>query len=189
MRIVEGTPLKLLICLSILGTAISCGNKKELGRLLEEFTSQQIHFPCKMLTISFGKLEEREVPQSPTLVMYVDQSQCSECRLGRLSDYRFLLRLEEKGINVLFIFSPSPDNVKEVLEDLIRYNYPYRVWIDSQGEFAQMNQHIPNLINFHTFLLNSDNYPVFVGDPVMSDGMMPVLEKAINEIVKYKACI
>lgn len=44
MRIVEGTPLKLLICLSILGTSISCGNKKELGKLLDsEYWSHQIY--------------------------------------------------------------------------------------------------------------------------------------------------
>jgi len=183
MRIVERTSLKLLICLSILSVTVSCGNKKELGRVLDDFTSQQIRFPDKMLTVAFGKLEEREVPQSPTLVMYVDQSQCTECRLGRLSDYRFLLRFEEKGITVLFIFSPSPENANDVIEDLIRYKYPYLVWIDSQGEFAQMNQHIPNLIHFHTFLLNSNNYPIFVGDPVVSEGMMPVLEKAINEVM------
>lgn len=90
MRIVERTPLKLLICLSILSVTVSCGSKKELGRILDDFTSQQIRFPDKMLAISFGKLEEREVPQSPTLVMYVGHSQCSECRLGRLSDYRWI---------------------------------------------------------------------------------------------------
>lgn len=84
---------------------------------------------------------------------------------------------------MLFIFSPSPENANDVIEDLIRYKYPYLVWIDSQGEFAQMNQHIPNLIHFHTFLLNSNNYPIFVGDPVVSEGMMPVLEKAINEVM------
>lgn len=136
-----------------------------------------------MLKVFFGEVKETKLPPPPSLVMFVDQSQCSECRLRRLSDYRFLLRLEDRGINVLFIFSPGSENVNEVLEDLIGYKYPYNVWIDAQGEFARMNRHIPDLINFHTFLLDSNNFPVFVGDPVVSDGMMPILEKAINKVI------
>lgn len=183
MRIIESRLLMLLVCLSIFGMAISCGNNNELKLLLDDFTSRQVRFPEKMLAISFGKLEEKAVPHSPSLVVYVDQFQCSECRLGRLGDYSFLLRLEKQGIKVLFIFSPSSEDVDEVLGYLLRYKYPYQVWIDSQGEFAQKNQHIPNLINFHTFLLDSNNYPVFVGDPVVSEGMMPVLEEAIKEVL------
>lgn len=49
---------------------------------------------------------------------------------------------------------------------LVETRYAFPVHVDVFGELAALNRQIPPLRNCHTFPLNDDSYPIFVGDPL-----------------------
>ena len=103
------------------------------------------------------------------MVIYIDSTQCHKCRIDNLGDYNSLQGYcKGKGVDVVILFSPSEDNVHEVLEELLEAKYIFPVFVDQYGVFPEMNQHIPSSLNFYAFLLNEEGFPIFVGDPIYS---------------------
>ena len=170
-------PVALLVCLS------SCRGGGESCDELEVFMSERIEIPDTMLSITFGHVKECRTPEPPCLVVYIDSLECHSCRVSNFGMYRFLTRLkEDKGVDALFIFSPKPEEMTGVVRHLAEQRFPFEVFVDVESEFALGNRHIPSRLDFHTFLLDSEGHPAFVGDPVAEDGMWEALLRAIDEL-------
>lgn len=125
-------------------------------------------------------LEDGEI----TMVMYYDSTECSECRINQLLNYIPLYELADstEKFRVITIFSPRQDEYDNVMARLMVLNFEFSVYIDKDSRFRKANPGIPEDRRFHSFLLDRDGHPVFVGDPVASETMGSLFEKALARI-------
>ena len=55
-----------------------------------------------------------------------------------------------------------------------------QIYLDSANVFARQNQHVPNDVLFHTFLLDEDLNVVIVGDPVRNEEINKIFWNILN---------
>lgn len=169
----------LLAC----GLLFSCTNRRQ--RVESEylkFTSQQFSFPPIMMCVKNGVITEDIVDRAPfKFVYYIDSTECSSCSLAHLSVFNRLIELTEKcdSFDFIIIFSPSVKNAKELAKDISVFEYDFPIYIDSKAIFRNLNSHIPSNKLFHQFLLNGDNYPVFVGSPLTNKQMSELFDDTL----------
>ena len=59
-------------------------------------------------------------------------------------------------------------------------NPPIPICIDVDGYFRQQNQCIPIDKRFNTFLLDEDNIPIFIGNPLASIKLKELFRRVID---------
>lgn len=153
---------------------------------LESFLSQEVKFPSTLIgcpgesTGSVTLLSD----SFPKLIIYVDSTQCSSCRVGHLSDY---LPLYEKSVQgrqytLAVIISPPVADYGYIMHLLETYKYPFPVFIDKNHSFRKENSFIPDDTRFHAFLLDRLHRPVMVGDPARSEKIRRLFEQVLTEL-------
>ena len=150
--------------------------------MLEEFEGTQIFIPKDMTMIQSGKLSPYEIQQgTPVFIVYVSPDECSSCRISHLDKYEDLfLMAKSMDFDVMIILSPTDDQIEYIQDQLIQSRFSHPVYLDSYSEFSGQNK-IPEDKRFHSFLINSDLYPVFVGDPTLNDKMQSILSDILTE--------
>lgn len=177
---------KVLMAL-LFASLYSCDSEKyRIRKLFEEFEHSQIEIPCDMTIIRDGKvLQNQTYAEGLLFIVYVGPEECSSCKVAHLTDFDALFKLGEGSVpfSVMIILSPPPDDIRSVMEQLIISRYYYPVYIDTNSEFANSNR-IPSDPIFHSFLLNEEHRPIFVGNPLTTQKMSllfdDVLSKTIN---------
>jgi len=120
----------------------------------------------------------------PKMIVYVDSSECTTCRISHLDMYHSLFHLSEqkKSFVLMILFYNS-----KVFEDvsletfLSRLQIEIPVYIDVENSFMKDNTIIPSDLRMHSFLINRFGKPIFVGDPVSSDKLKMSFLRAIDE--------
>ena len=101
-----------------------------------------------------------------TIMTYVDSVGCTSCKL-QLPTWKRLISMVDTvaagKVSFLFVFHPK--NKKEISFLLKRDRFLYPVFIDEKGDFDALN-HFPSDVNFQTFLLDSQNKVLAIGNPV-----------------------
>ena len=120
-----------------------------------------------------------------SMVMYYDSTECSQCRINHLSDCLPLYELADSigTFRIVTIFAPRQEEYDEVMASLMKQDFPYPIYVDFDGSFRKANRCIPEDKRFHSFLLDRDGHPVFVGNPVSSEKMHELFKRALE-----KAC-
>lgn len=85
---------------------------------------------------------------------------------------------KEGTFQVVFLFSPKPEDVKSIIEKISQLQPDYPVYIDVDGNIN--HEIIPSDVRFHTFLLDLDRHPYMVGNPLSSEKMMNVFRRAVS---------
>ena len=122
------------------------------------------------------------VPQSShKIVMYVDSVGCTSCKL-QLHKWNELIHeidsLTNGTVPVLFFFHPKSRDLREISYLLKRDGIDIPVCMDLQDNLNSINR-FPSHQEFQTFLLDSENKVVFVGNPVNN---LRVKEMYLSEI-------
>lgn len=99
---------------------------------------------------------------------------------GRIGKYPLYEMADTVGFPVLTIFSPRADELEEVRLKLMKANYSFPVFVDVNGSFSENNGNIPFDRRFHSFLIDSCNHPVYVGNPMSSDRMFELFVRTID---------
>ena len=168
----------LLLCLG------GCSNHG-IRKQLEGFLSQEVRFPSTMTCYSGSAQGIKPLSDSiPKLVIYVDSTQCSTCRIGHLPEY---IPLQEESIQtgrfmLAIILSPPVNDFGNIAHLLETYQYPFPVYLDKEHSFRKENGFIPDDSRFHAFLTDRFHRPVFVGDPVRSDRLRQLFEQALQNL-------
>lgn len=153
----------------------------------------QFYFACVVMVIEIGcyssqqselydtikKIYDREVILplehsndsllfNPKLVVYIDSSECSMCRVRNLifweEKIKIYMNINPK-LEFLFIIYPKPEVAFEVeafAEELELKN----IYFDKFGEFIQENSFLKNDKRFHVLLLDKNNKIKMVGSPI-----------------------
>lgn len=173
-----------LYCLLLL-IFFSCSqrkNKEEIARLLGEWQGKEILFPDNIIfTRYLTDTLDYQLPQSEyKMLIYVDSSGCTSCKL-QLSRWKELKAYADSVTNfeIPFIFFIHSKDYAEILYLLRVSEYDSPVCIDINDELNKLN-HFPSNSHFQTFLLNSENKVVMIGNPVHNVAIKQLFLKIIN---------
>lgn len=162
--------LLLLVC--------SCQGQREqreVTNLVYDWQGREVLFPYNVAFTSYVRdTVNYDAFAAPFRVLhYVDTSGCFSCKL-RIQQWRGLieeLNVLEPG-KVSFLLCLSPGRTTEALDKLesVLYNnvFDHPVWIDRNDSLNVLNR-FPKRNGFQTFLLDSNNRVVAIGNPVNNE--------------------
>ena len=176
---------KILSLISILILLTSC-KEYWLSRELERFMGQAIAIPENLTVISdrnIISLSDFEKETNALVILY-DSLECSSCQIGHLYDYLWSYeKLDSiQGCQLMTIFSPRQEEYDEVVKQLMILNFPYPIYVDMSGSFRKINKCIPDDRSFHSFLIDKNGKPVFVGNPMSGPRMMELFMEAVSNL-------
>ncbi len=178
---------RIAILLLVLVFSLSCcSNNRQLAGTLRDFRKSEIK-----TSLEIEKVQNRGIVTcipdlaKARLVIYHDSLTCSNCQINHLHDKLDLYKLADSldTFDVMTIFSPRDEEYDEVMKNLMLFNFPYPVYVDTYGAFRKANECIPPDERFHIFLLDGTGHPVFVGNPLATNALWSLFEKALNNIL------
>lgn len=177
--------LKYLLVKITLGVIIiavtSCSYRKNSQiDVLTSFDGKEIIFPDNLeIVINGTPLNCEFYGDTYTIVTYVDSSNCTSCkmRLLRWSDIIHELNsiCEE---NVGFVMIVNSNDNAEVNEIINRDKFLYPIALNGSESFYEINS-LPDDDKYHTFLLNSDNEVVVIGNPTINPKIKELYKKVV----------
>lgn len=117
------------------------------------------------------------------IIVWIDSKECNTCKLSSMGAYKNIFDYCVDSIQsggIYFIFTPSKEKIDQFKEVLDNTTRDYPVFLDAFGSFKKMNPFLPDDSELHTFLVNSDNKIVLVGDPYV----FPALQKLYKQRLK-----
>ena len=148
---------------------------------------RNIVFPEEMICIPDDtRSPNLKAFRKPKIVIWVDSTECSSCRIGRLYEYEELYQQGcNEGFDVLVLFSPRADDFCEAQHMVRVHHFSFPVYFDVNNSFGKSNN-IPSDIRFHAFLLDRDDCICFIGDPMSNLKLRNVFNDAIQSIVNER---
>ena len=125
-----------------------------------------------------------ELRSRPKLIIYVDSSECTTCRISHLWEYDELFKMAtETGLFDMFLMM---GNTSFESIPLTRYlsdqDIAHPIFVDNDNLFLSSNPFVPQNTKYHSFLLNERGKQVFIGDPTLSSQMFEAFRFALNEL-------
>ena len=163
----------------------SCGFSTT-DRVLRKMSEAQFILPEGCLSVDGGHVSiySPDSIAKAKFVIFYGPEECGSCRIDRLEGRDTLYRLAEtrRNFDVQVIFSPSQEQVQEIMELLRRKAFKWPVLVDVQGTFMELNDFVPDDNRFHYFLTDVDGSPVFVGNPLYSNSLWNLFIRAVDSL-------
>ena len=165
-------------------TLLSCAGNDDIEEQIAAFREETIVLPelvkVEHREISEGKPEESQLK----MIIYNDSLECSSCKIMHMEDVKDLYELMEEypGLGIYTIFSPRQLEYDGTMVDLMRLNYPYALYVDTKGVFEKANPGLPDDKRFHSFLLDRDGHPVFIGKPAASEQLWMLFKEVLANL-------
>lgn len=181
--------LKYLLPLLLISACSSASN--ELQKKIKEFKECSIIVPDDMLILK-GRTEssaDKILNDSmPKFIIYYDSLSCNSCQVSHLFELTSLYGLADssEAFEVMTIFSPKTEEYDELMKELMVRNFDYTLFIDASGSFRRLNRDIPEDVRFHSFLIDEEAHPVFVGNPVESYDLWILFNKFLKNYEEKK---
>ena len=157
-----------------------------LRHQLKKMTSATMVFPKEMVCVKKGAIIEDSIlegPRIPTLVIYIDSTQCGGCQMDKLYRYTSLYEqsMENKVFQLRIIISPKTREYWGLLNQIIAHQYVFPVYFDTQNRVKIENSFLSENTVYHSFLLDRENHPIMVGDPTASNKLYAVFLAALEQ--------
>lgn len=119
------------------------------------------------------------------LIIYIDSTECTTCRITHLWEYQELFDLAEERQSftmMILIWNKDFDaiSLERYLSDL-QLEYP--LYVDMGCRFLEDNPSLPNDNRLHSFLVDETGHPICVGDPGRTKKMMEVYRNMIANCI------
>lgn len=175
---------RLLLPMLLFATGfVSCGEKAKIKKTMEVFMASHIVFPNNLQCIYNNQVSQIQIDslKSRKLVVYYDSLDCSSCRVSHLMDIYPLYGMSDTcDFSVITIFSPRERDLTELMIQIKVLNPSIPIYIDVDGSFRWQNQCIPNDKRFNTFLLDENNIPIFIGNPLASKKLKELFRRVLD---------
>ena len=181
-------PRNTLIALLCLLAVVPTGCKKaKLRSQLKELMAATIVLPDRITCINNGEVYPMpdSIRNKAKLIIYLDSTECASCRISHLESYHHLFHFsEETGLfEVVMLLS----NIELYGINISRYvldqELEHPVYIDNENRFLELNPSIPkDEKRTHALLTSSDDTPICVGDPSLSEEILHVFMEAVNKL-------
>ncbi len=179
---------KYIISVLLLLIFSSCnGRKSKIERNIENLYRTQVilHLDSMQCMQNGKETISDDMINEFKMVVLADSNSCTPCM------YRSLYRWNEISESVLkaradvgfvFIFQPSKSSRVFLYHEMLQPNiFKEKVYIDTTGIFLRDNPDIPAENLYHTFVLDSDNRIVMVGNPMQNEKLKELFMKTITK--------
>lgn len=123
-----------------------------------------------------------ELRSRPKLIVFVDSTECSKCRIDNFIRYGSLFDLsrETGSFEVFLLLSTRKSEYQDIVKHLVLSSSPYPVYLDTENSFRTKNSFVQNNNSMHTLSVDSDNHVILVGDPIYNESIMDLFQKLFN---------
>ncbi len=182
--------MKKIVYIFVIFLFLSCKNSgNDILRTVSYWQNREIIFPEDTSFISYSrKWGERTMHLQRgkyTVLCYVDSMGCMSCKL-QLPEWREFIYVVDsisKGtVSFVFVFQSKAGN--DLIHFLKRTEFDYPLFIDVNNSFDQLNK-FPSDIQLQTFLLDSNNRVVAIGNPIYN----PKIKELYLNIIQGKKVI
>ena len=175
-----------LKCSFLIGMAfvvLSCNDRTQnYERMVNEWIGKEIVFPSDIHFTIYTK-DTVFVNHDETdykIVSYIDSTGCVSCKLQLTKWQETMKELNEvAGYDIPYLFFFHPQDVKELVFLLRRDEFNYPVCIDINDEMNRRNG-FPNEYVLQTFLLDSCNRVVLIGNPVANVSIKQLYKERLS---------
>ena len=176
---------RIVLLSAILCVSVSCNNRnvrKEVVRMI----NSEITIPHLYDAIFNGKDTVMHISEDAyfRMIILFDSTFCAYCHFPEMEVWNELILYSTATISKfvpIFIFCPGQGKVSALKLTLKQSHFKWPLFIDENDEFLKRNTVIPQDSRYHTFLLNSENRIVLVGNPVGNDALWALYKKVIEQ--------
>jgi len=178
--------IKVFVPLALALLIAGCSGSSEEKRNKRLF-SKELVFPSSLEIVEGTQKDHQELSTSvPRLLVYIDSTECSSCRIDHLHMYSEYMSTYP-DLEIFVIIWPNAETEANVANDIAHRKLPFDVFIDRDGSFLDANPHIPRQgRNNHSFLLGSDGKPIIAGDPLSGPGRARLLLNTLYSVFNEK---
>lgn len=173
----------IIICLF---SSLLLGCKKTQLRIqLKDLMNNTVILPERINCVYEGEIYT--MPESlynkPKLVVYIDSTECTTCRISHLWEYLQINELSEqsgKFTTMILLSNKSfgPISLERYLSD---QELPIPVYIDLDNLFLARNNFLKEREEFHSVFIGVDGRPLFIGDPTLSGEMLSAFKYFLDK--------
>ena len=177
MRFLKLMPILAASAIFLMAASCSSG-KTDYESAILEWTGREIVFPDSMRLAGGGVFVKE--PSDFTIVAYYDSEGCTGCRMRLPKWLDFIKILEDYAEGDVKVYMlVSPEVKRDLIQTVNSLGLGEIVVVDSSGQFPSLNN-MPEDPLLQTFLLDSDNRVVLVGNPFDSLVLERLYLKAIG---------
>ncbi len=159
----------------------ACGSHgSEQQAIVEEWIGKEIVIPQGLtFQIQDTPIDYNFDNADFKIVTYIDSTGCTNCKM-KLREWDRLINefKSDPDVDVEFLMVVNSGDNKEVINLLRENNFQHVVSFDSSGEYDKSNQ-LPTKSQFQTFLLNSENEVLALGNPVTNPKIKDLYKRII----------
>lgn len=161
--------MKVLYFMLVSFLLASCNSKKsEMKQLVETWRNKEIIFPDKMKMKIYGRDTLDDLSTHKYKIFnYADTSGCSECMLKFFEWRQLKEEIDSLQLDVGLIYVIFSNHYREVEISQILNKFNVPIFYDSLGYMLQ-KYNFSTDPRYRTFLLDSNNRVVAIGNPVLN---------------------
>lgn len=171
----------LLIFASLIFLLSSCGSKSEKQLIVENMIGRELVIPDKIVTkIMSGTVNADIGFADYKIISYIDSGGCAPCKM-KLPVWKDIINELNSQRNTtvafLMIIGGGLDNKTD--STIAKISFPHRLAFDTSRSFMSLNNILEDS-DLHTFLLDSDNCILAVGNPAENPKTRNLYKKIIQ---------
>lgn len=171
--------LYLNILLSTFFILSACSSKdNSIKEIVSEWAGRELTVDYDRFSIGGDPTVMNPAEYDYKIINYVDSSSCNRCRMKLDLWNLYMSRLDAADANVALFTIVKSKDVEDVMNIVKSTPYNYPIMLDSLGTFVNKNNP-PDDIRFNTFLLDSDDKIVAIGNPAL----MPTVGDLFRNII------
>ncbi len=160
-----------------------------LATKIHKVRQHKIILPEVLLCIDNGSesLVHEDDETHAQYIVYIDSSECKTCILTHPEQFEALYHIQDAygSFGIKIILSPGTDYLSEVVEEIRNLNLTFPIYLDIENKFKKLNAFLPDDYRFHSFLLDKQMKPIFLGSPFANKNAKALFEKKLHEIYRH----
>lgn len=162
----------------------ACKNKSEISIIVNKWQGKQFVLPDDSLMINTYRKNINPLSKKQKIVAVIDAS-CGVC-VSELKDWEvFMKDIDTNKVGFIFLLH-SIDKLmifEKLNSSLIHFSYPYFYDI---RKMVICKNNIPENKLFQTFLLDSTNHVVLIGNPIRNNELATLYKSEIRKTISSK---
>lgn len=154
-----------------------CSHLSEKEKIVSIWYQKKIIFPNDYVFLFRGDTVDYNLSAKYKVFVYVDSLDCIDCRL-KLGQWENFMASIDTSI-VKFIMIIDNDDVNSIVSKTKYDKFDYPICIDVKSNFNKLNR-FPKQLEFKTFLLDSLNRVIVVGNPLFNERVANLYKKTIK---------
>ena len=158
---------------------VSCSNGDRNAKEIKRMLGRHIDFgdDYRVIPDSMSLPIKRALEKDTIIISYIDELSCTECSVKMLKKWQEFVRMINKDLQLLVVIK---ENSPVEIEKLILENHLGPVLLYESDKFKERNGLDVLAVN-KTFLIDSENKIILVGEPYGNRKMMELYSKVIND--------